>query len=372
MTARKSKKFEIVRKNWAYILVALGVVALAFFGSRDKTLSGDDSMSMGSIVYGSSKISTDQVSQFYIVAEMASSMNLMSASLAETNYDTVVMLQENSQTVDDSGKLAKPIHVDISSISRGVVQYTVRAGESVDIIAARFGVTSDQVRWSNNLKTTEVSEGQSLLIPSVPGIAYTVKAGDTVESLASKYGSKIEEIITVNDLEKNADLAVDSVILLPSGVLPETERPEYVVATTNTSTYYGASSSSASASSSYYYTASYSSGNKYAYGWCTWYAWQWRHDNMPANYELPSNMGNANMWANAARAAGFVVNRTPAYGAVFQTASGWLGHVGVVIGVNPDGSVTISDMNGIAGWGRVGTKTISAADAASYYYIHGK
>ncbi|MBQ3352472.1 LysM peptidoglycan-binding domain-containing protein [Candidatus Saccharibacteria bacterium] len=366
MTAKKSKKFKFIRNNWAYILVAAAVFAVAFFGSRDKNLSPDDSMSMNSIVYGSSQISTDQVSQFYIVAEMANSMNLASANLADTNYDTVVLLQQNSQIPDDTGKLAKPIHVNLTDVPRGIFQYTIRTGESLDTVAARYGVSVDQLRWSNNLRTADVSEGQTILVPSVPGIAYKVKAGDTVQSVAEKYNSTVTEIVSVNDLEKDQNLVPDSTILVPNGVLPETERPEYVVPTAYRNSYSGASSSN------YHYTASYASGNKYAYGWCTWYAWQWRHDNMPGNYNLPSNLGNANTWANAARAAGFAVNRTPAYGAVFQTGAGWLGHVGVVTRVNGDGSVVISDMNGIAGWGRVGTKTISAGEAAQYTYIHGK
>ena len=83
-------------------------------------------------------------------------------------------------------------------------------------------------------------------------------------------------------------------------------------------------------------------------------------------------MGNANRWASAATAAGFTVNRTPMYGAVFQTGAGWYGHVGVVTAVNGDGSITISDMNGIAGWGRVGTKTLSKGEWSSYYFIHGR
>ncbi len=365
MTAKRSKKFKFIRNNWAYILVAIAVFAIAFFGSRDKTLSPDDSMSMSSIVRSSSQISTDQVSQFYIVAEMANSMNLASANLADTNYDTVVLLQQNSQIPDDTGKLAKPIHVNLTDVSRGVIQYTLKPGENLSTVAARYGATVDQLRWSNGLKTADVSEGQTILVPSVPGISYKVKAGDTVESLAEKYNSTVTEIVSVNDLEKDHSLAPDSIILIPNGVLPETERPEYVVPVIY-------NSYSAQAAASYHYTASYASGNKYAYGWCTWYAWQWRHDNMPGNYNLPSNLGNANTWANAARAAGFAVNRTPAYGAVFQTAAGWAGHVGVVTRVNGDGSVVISDMNGIAGWGRVGTKTISAGEAAQYTYIHGK
>ena len=83
------------------------------------------------------------------------------------------------------------------------------------------------------------------------------------------------------------------------------------------------------------------------------------------------SLGNANTWASAAAAAGFVVNHTPAPGAVFQRGGG-LGHVGIVQKVNADGSVVISDMNGVAGWGRVGTTTWTAAQAAGYNYIHGR
>jgi surface antigen/uncharacterized protein (DUF433 family) len=362
MTIKKSKKIQFIKRNWAYFLIAIAVILAAVYGSKDKLAISDQSMSMASIAAANYQVTTDQITQFYMVAELASDLNLASANLASTNYTTIQVLQQNSQTISDSGKIQKPTVVDISNISRGVINYTVADGESLEQIAARYGLTTDQLRWSNNLKTTAVSAGQNLLVPTVPGIAYTVKSGDTVQSVAEKYHSSADQIITVNDLEKDPTLQPNTIILIPSGVLPETERPEYVAP---------ASPSASYASYSNYY-ASYNSGNRYAYGWCTWYAWQWRHDNMPSNYNLPSNLGNANTWASLAAAAGFAVNRTPAYGAVFQTSAGWLGHVGVVVGVGADGSVTISDMNGIAGWGRVGTKTITAAQAAQYTYIHGR
>lgn len=359
MTIKNSKKLQFIKHNYAYFLIAIVVVLVAVFGSKDKLAISDRSMSMASIAASNYQVTTDQITEFYMVAELASDLNLASANLASINYDTLQILHQNSQNVSETGKIQKPTVVDISNISRGVINYTVAPGETLEQIAARYGLTTDQLRWSNNLKTTSVSEGQNLLVPTVAGIAYTVKNGDTVESVAEKYKSSAEQIISVNDLEKDQTLHPNSIILVPSGVLPETERPEYVAPSTNYAAY-----------SNYY--ASYASGNRYAYGWCTWYAWQWRHDNMPANYNLPSNMGNANTWASAAASAGFKVNRTPAYGAVFQTSAGWLGHVGVVIGVNADGSVVISDMNGIAGWGRVGTKTISASQATQYTYIHGR
>lgn len=356
MTKKKSNKFKFLRHNWAYLLMALAIFGVAFVGSRDKRIISEGNMDIQAIVSDNYKVSTDQVSQFYMVAVMANTMDLTSAGLTETNYNTVYILQQNSQTTDETGKLSKPVAVNVPVVSRGITNYVVQPGDTVDSLAARFGLTSDQIRWSNGLGTVTINPGQNLLIPSVPGIVYRVKNGETVESIANKYGSSIEEIIAVNDLENNTALNSDMTIIVPSGVLPETERPEYVAPVT----YSGSSSSS----SSYRFTASYSSGNKYAYGWCTWYAWERRQD-------LPSNLGNANTWATMAAAAGFVVNRTPAPGAVFQRGGG-LGHVGIVEEVYPDGSVKVSDMNGYAGWGRVGYSTWSAAEAAGYMYIHGR
>ena len=92
---------------------------------------------------------------------------------------------------------------------------------------------------------------------------------------------------------------------------------------------------------------------------------------MGGAYVLPGGLGNASTWDNAL-AGSFVINRTPAAGAVFQTDTGYYGHVGIVDSVNADGTITISDMNGIAGWGRVGTKTITQDEWGRYKYIHGR
>jgi surface antigen len=57
--------------------------------------------------------------------------------------------------------------------------------------------------------------------------------------------------------------------------------------------------------------------------------------------------------------SGWNVSSAPTIGAIAQRGGGE-GHVAIVIGVNPDGSVTVRDMNGFAGWGRVGTGTVPA------------
>ncbi|MBQ3310060.1 LysM peptidoglycan-binding domain-containing protein [Candidatus Saccharibacteria bacterium] len=350
----KSKKSKRFFRVVPYLLASIAIVGLAFWGSLDKSFMSDDDMNMQSIASSGYSVSADQIQEFYIVSELASSMNLPTAEAVNVNYNSLSQLSELGQV--SAERLEKNTIVDISHISRGVIEHTVAAGETMLSISNAYRILEDQIRWSNGLKTSDVHPGQVLLIPSTPGIVYRVKSGDTVDSLAAKYGSTAESIISFNDLE-NSSLTVGSTIILPSGELPVTERPEYV-APRSSGTYV--------ATRRTYWTSS----NPMPYGWCTYYAWGQR-SKMGGNYVLPGGLGNANTWDNVLSGS-YLVNRSPAPGAVFQTDTGYYGHVGIVDSVNADGTITISDMNGISGWGRVGTKTIGQDEWGRYKYIHGR
>ena len=226
----------------------------------------------------------------------------------------------------------------------------------MEAIASSFGLSTDQIRWSNGLKTTDLSAGTTLYLPSVPGIVYTLADGDSVDSLAEKYGSSAEAIERENNLISRG-LSSGLKIVLPDGVLPETERPEYV-APTPVRTYYVPAAT----------TLTYSSSNPMPWGWCTWFAWQWRYDN---GNPLPRNLGNARYWDDKLYGA-YAIDRTPSYGAVFVDESGYYGHVGIVLSVNANGSITITDMNGHAGWGRVDVREVAPAEYGRWSFIHNK
>lgn len=215
-------------------------------------------------------------------------------------------------------------------------------------------------------------------MPSKPGIVYTIQAGDTAETIAAHYGANAQEIISLNDLESG--LTPGKQIVVPGGVVPETERPEYTRRP-------GSSSAASSSSNSYSYTYYGSSmtrqnlrrvydnvvrdpTNKMYSGQCTYYAWWWRwaHGNpLPGDGQ---SWGNARSWASAARRYGLAVDKNPSVGAVFQTASGGVGHVGIVIGVNSDGSILVREMNYNYHAGVIFESTIPANYVRNFNYIH--
>lgn len=99
-----------------------------------------------------------------------------------------------------------------------------------------------------------------------------------------------------------------------------------------------------------------SAGNTYFKGYCTWYVKDRRPD-------LPNMLGNGGQWVGNAAARGYATGSTPQVGAVAETN----GHVAYVEAVNADGTITISEMNGTAGFGNVGSRNVPAS---SYNYIY--
>lgn len=233
-------------------------------------------------------------------------------------------------STSDTNVVAKPQIVATALKSKNDIQtYIAMAGDTATSIAQKFGVTTDSVKWSNNLTSDTVSLGSKLVIPPVNGIVYTVKSGDTIDSLATKFKASTDKITTFNDAEK-AGIYPGEQILIPDG---------QIVAVAS-------SSGLRSAGSAAGFVAQYGS-NGYDYGYCTYYA--------AARSGAPSNWGNANTWAYYAALSGWTVSSTPKAGAIAQTSAGYLGHVAIVEAVSDDGSmIKYSDMNGIAGWGRVG------------------
>lgn len=96
-------------------------------------------------------------------------------------------------------------------------------------------------------------------------------------------------------------------------------------------------------------------------------------------YGLYLSWGNAYSWDDGARAAGYVVDHTPAPNTIGQVDGYPYGHVFWVESVNGDGSISVTEYNnayatylysGDMHYGDFGARTISADDLWQYNFIH--
>jgi len=70
-----------------------------------------------------------------------------------------------------------------------VITYTVREGDTIRSIAARFGLQTKTILWANTIPDPDlIYPGQQLTILPTDGILVRVEEGDTIRGLAERYG----------------------------------------------------------------------------------------------------------------------------------------------------------------------------------------
>lgn len=317
----------------------------------------------------STDTSVDQLMAANIAATVAESAGMPITNNVTSLSQSLTVESLLAQT--DTNMISKPQIVQPAADSRTAISYTTVAGDTVPVLAQKYGISAQTIKWANKLTSDAIEPGKTLTIPPVDGIVYTVRDGDTIDSVVSKYKADRSRLVAFNDLELTDKLTPNTQILIPGGDLPANEQPGYVAPRATTRTTTTTSSSSYSGGYGTGWSGGMSAGNRYGLGQCTWYAYERR---MQLGNPVGGMWGNANTWAYAAAANGFLVDGNPTPGAIMQNGGGY-GHVAIVEAVNPGVSVTISEMNGYrfgGGWNRVGHGDISWGEVVSgmYKYIH--
>lgn len=114
-----------------------------------------------------------------------------------------------SNTISIGQKLKLP-----STSSENI--YIVKKGDSLWAIANKFGVTVNDLVNYNNLTSLTITIGQELKIPSsvTTDTYYTVVKGDTLWSIANKYGTTVDKIIKSNNLISTI-LQIGQTLIIP-------------------------------------------------------------------------------------------------------------------------------------------------------------
>lgn len=355
----------------AYAGIFVLIVSIVAIGYRQpqamEVASVTQADSSASPTVNLDKPSVDELVATDVAANLAEQTNMSVAANVANLSVSLAAKSELAQTSDTA--ISKPQIIQATASSREITSYTAKAGDTVQSVATAHNVSADTVRWANNLASDAIEAGKILTVPPVDGVVYTVKSGDTADTIAKTFKADKDRIVSFNDLEISG-VASGTRIIIPAGVLPEDQRPGYQApraANPFGSTSFGTNNSSAYRVNSS--IANASAGNAYAFGNCTWYAYERRAQ---LGRPVGSFWGNAATWSMYARAAGFTVNSTPAVGAVMQNGGGY-GHVAIVEQVMPNGDIRISEMNYLGGGGGfniVSGRTISAGQTRSYSYIH--
>lgn len=92
--------------------------------------------------------------------------------------------------------------------------HTVKAGDWLSKIAKAYGVTVEQLKEYNSLKSDTIYVGQKLIVSQ--DTRYVVKKGDTLSKIASRHATTVAKIKSRNGLKSDV-IKVNQVLYIPSG-----------------------------------------------------------------------------------------------------------------------------------------------------------
>lgn len=186
--------------------------------------------------------------------------------------------------------------------------------------------------------------------PKPQPVVYTVVDGDNLSKIGTQYNVEWQRLWAKNTKLTNPDVihVGDQITIPEPSEQLERELPAVVALPAETPNVVASQ-------------PVYDGSNTYDYGYCTWYVKNRR------GASIPNMLGNANQWYYNAQRLGLPVGTEPRPGAVGTTTRGALGHVVYVESVDGGGKITISEMNALAGWGKMNTRS---ANASEFVYIY--
>ena len=115
------------------------------------------------------------------------------------------------------------------------IEYVVRWGDTVDLIAGRYGVSVQDIVAANNLTDPNLIRAGDVLI--IPGGAATpaepavhiVRRGETLQSIARLYGTTVDAIAGANGIANPNHIYVGQSLTIPGAGVAQSGGQTYVV-----------------------------------------------------------------------------------------------------------------------------------------------
>ncbi|MDA0364527.1 MAG: M23 family metallopeptidase [Chloroflexi bacterium] len=166
-----------------------------------------------------------------VPGEISASPLPLTVTAPATVQDEVVRAQDGTTStvsaLADQQRGAAVVSSDVVSAVRAervpiFFEYEVQQGDTVTSIASRYHVAPNYIVWNNNdISDRDVlTVGTTLQVPSVEGIIHSVRYGESVSEIAARYGAEARDIIEfpANGLQDDPNrLRSDALILVPGG-----------------------------------------------------------------------------------------------------------------------------------------------------------
>ncbi|RYY78736.1 MAG: LysM peptidoglycan-binding domain-containing protein [Moraxellaceae bacterium] len=172
---------------------------------------------------------TGVAAKFDLTPQELADMNDLKASSNLLRGATLTLVSDAKSDKSDSksskksaSKKAEADEVEVETVSSkssrsgDTERYTVKRGESLNSIAAKYDLSVAELAKMNQLSSkTMVQIGQSLTVPKLT-TNYTIKRGDTLIGVASKHGMSVDDLAKMNQISPSTNVRIGEVLVVPN------------------------------------------------------------------------------------------------------------------------------------------------------------
>ncbi len=210
-TAEKKKD-----ANFLLLFVVFFIVSFTYF-NLPQTLFGENGEKQDA---GSSNYLQNQNGENGIFLSYADNFSRNTRNISFTECNSIAV--NGSPYFTKTQVLATS--VGVSENRESIISYKAEKEDTLQSVADMFNISTDTIRWANDLDNDRIKEGDEILILPVTGVIYYVERGDTIGSIARMHKAKADDIISFNNIDETKIIPGDRLII-PGGTLPPPPPP---------------------------------------------------------------------------------------------------------------------------------------------------
>ncbi len=126
------------------------------------------------------------------------------------------MPQSNSDQQNQAAAQSEPVPLTAINEPVRIKTHMVQDGETLGIIAEKYGIDVDTIQSANANLSPEIHQGDQLIILPSKGVLHIADMGDTLWRIGNSYGVDVAVIMKENAKE-SADLSIGEKIFIPGG-----------------------------------------------------------------------------------------------------------------------------------------------------------
>lgn len=188
---------------------AVAALPTAPVGVAPAVVASDPAAGQAAAVTNTVRVTAGEAISLEALASAAITANASAEGAPEAGIPAATPLPTEAPTPLPTEK-PLPTETPAPTETPGAVSYTVVRGDAAQSIAARFGITLENLLLANNLTENEATllqPGQTLTIPppsagtgSATGSLYTVREGDTLIGISVRTGVAVDVLQQANGL----------------------------------------------------------------------------------------------------------------------------------------------------------------------------